>query len=68
MKVAGKLIVLTGILLLLAFAFQVPYLYHLIRSAARVQVSLVSAVLWRLGLIAGGVLLIQAGKRIQRYR
>jgi hypothetical protein len=66
MNLAGKLLVITGILLLLAFAFQIPYLYHLVRNAVRVHSSLVTAVVWRLGLIAGGVLLVQTGRRMQR--
>ena len=63
-RLAGKLLIISGILLLLAFIFQVPYLYQLLKNTKAQASSLLVPVLWRLGLILAGILLIRAGRRM----
>jgi hypothetical protein len=64
MRLAGRLLILTGILLLLAFLFQIPYMYQLVTGSPKGG-GVVIAILWRLGLVAASVLLIRSGRRMR---
>lgn len=64
LRLAGKLLILTGILLLLAFVFQLPYLYEILNDPDAGFAALFVPVLWRLGLIAAGAFLIHFGRKM----
>src|SRR5688500_13710418 len=64
LRLAGKLLILTGVLLLLAFAFQVPYLYLLLTDDKASFLSIIIPALWRFGLILAGILLIRSGRKM----
>jgi hypothetical protein len=64
LRLAGILLIVCGILLLLAFAFQVPYLYELVKTSN--GTNLIVPLLWRIMLIVAGVLLIVAGRNVVR--
>jgi hypothetical protein len=68
MKIAGILLMIAGVMLLLAFVFQLPYLYYLLNGkiAAASNLTPLYRILYCLLLIIAGVFLVYYGRKIRR--